>query len=269
MKYFLISWLLIAASLFSACDSKHIADDGHNHAVETIGSKPGPPADKHDEEFSGATFEEGKGIRLLDEARKALNIEQLKVNEQSMVFNISVNAQVYRSAAESSGSQGERQNNAYATVLVSPEEATRVRIGQRIHYAFNGDETNKRNGEVWKTETTQLSLLGKTELLLMLPDANHELKIGDFFSVQIPIENPAKTVISVPKSALLETTQGHFVFVANGEFLQRHEVKVGSQNDASIEITEGLKSGDVIVVKPVEVLHLIELKATKGGGHGH
>jgi multidrug efflux pump subunit AcrA (membrane-fusion protein) len=46
-------------------------------------------------------------------------------------------------------------------------------------------------------------------------------------------------------------------------------VKTGSEADGKIEITDGLFQGDQVVAKPVETLWLIELRATKGGGHSH
>jgi len=75
--------------------------------------------------------------------------------------------------------------------------------------------------------------------------------------------------ISIPSSAILKTAMGSFVFVQNGEFLLRTEVKTGNTHDDRIQIVEGLYEGDVIVRKPVEMLYLIELRATKGGGHSH
>jgi multidrug efflux pump subunit AcrA (membrane-fusion protein) len=249
-----------------ACDSKHDANDGHDHAAEMTNDQAN---DEHGDEFSGANFEEGKGIRMSDEAWKSLGLQQLAVSEQPAAFNITISAQVYRSVAESSDAQDGQQSRAFATALVSPEQAARIRVGQSVHYSANGDEANERLGTLWKIERTQMSLLGKAELLLVLPDANHELGVGDFISLKIPVENSNKSVISIPKSALLETSQGYYVFTVSGEFLQRREVKVGSQNDDFVEIVDGLKSGDSIVVKPVDILYLIELKATKGGGHGH
>jgi len=36
-----------------------------------------------------------------------------------------------------------------------------------------------------------------------------------------------------------------------------------------VEIVDGLLAGDAVVTKPVQTLWLIELRATKGGGHSH
>jgi hypothetical protein len=36
-----------------------------------------------------------------------------------------------------------------------------------------------------------------------------------------------------------------------------------------VEVSGGLYEGDTIAVRPAERLYLIELRATKGGGHSH
>jgi multidrug efflux pump subunit AcrA (membrane-fusion protein) len=60
-----------------------------------------------------------------------------------------------------------------------------------------------------------------------------------------------------------------FVYVLNGEAFLRTAVTTGARRGEFTEITDGLYSGDQIVVRPVETLYLIELRATKGGGHSH
>jgi multidrug efflux pump subunit AcrA (membrane-fusion protein) len=73
----------------------------------------------------------------------------------------------------------------------------------------------------------------------------------------------------VPGSAVLETVYGPFVYVANGRALLRTAVRLGARRGGDVEITDGLYGGDQVAVRPVETLYLIELRATKGGGHSH
>ncbi|MES2309138.1 MAG: hypothetical protein V4507_09805, partial [Verrucomicrobiota bacterium] len=79
----------------------------------------------------------------------------------------------------------------------------------------------------------------------------------------------AQKHLNIPRSALLETSQGSFVFVKNGDSWLRTEIKVGHSSKETIEITEGLHEGETIATQPVEALYLIELRSTKGGGHSH
>ena len=94
------------------------------------------------------------------------------------------------------------------------------------------------------------------------------LKEGEFVSATISIPRDT-AVIVIPSSALLRAAEGTFVYVVNGGAYYRTPVKVGSEAEGNIEVTDGLYAGDQVVSKPVETLWIIELRATKGGGHSH
>ena len=67
----------------------------------------------------------------------------------------------------------------------------------------------------------------------------------------------------------MRAADGTFVYTINGNAYFRTAVKIGAEAEGFVEVTDGLLSGDVVVTKPVEKLWLIELRATKGGGHSH
>jgi len=55
----------------------------------------------------------------------------------------------------------------------------------------------------------------------------------------------------------------------HGDAYLRTAVKTGAEADDQVEITDGPSAGDRVVSTPVQALWLIELRATKGGGHSH
>jgi multidrug efflux pump subunit AcrA (membrane-fusion protein) len=89
--------------------------------------------------------------------------------------------------------------------------------------------------------------------------------VGEFVELDFAAE--PSLVLSVPRSALLETATGNFVYVVSGEYFLRTPVKVGAHSADYVEITDGLHAGDTVVTSPVEQLWLAELRLTKGGGH--
>ncbi len=78
------------------------------------------------------------------------------------------------------------------------------------------------------------------------------LKPGMFASTSIssPKEDAARTVIAVPEEAVFLDGAQRYVFIreADGRFTVK-EVMVGPASGGSIEIKEGLKEGDTVVVK--------------------
>jgi multidrug efflux pump subunit AcrA (membrane-fusion protein) len=72
-------------------------------------------------------------------------------------------------------------------------------------------------------------------------------------------------VTSIPKSALLTTAEGTFVYAENDEYFLRTPVQVGAVNENHVEIIDGLYTGDVVVTTPVMSLWLAELQILRGG----
>lgn len=228
------------------------------------------PDDDHHETESPSSYQEGKGLSLLDETRKSLGLEMAEVVKRKVRPELIVTAQVYRSASESSRQYGkERQGNAYATAFITPETVKQLKSGELLNFASKGSAQEMHQGVVWKIDSSQVPILGKAEALLELPDADASLKVGDFIEAKIPLPPASEDVLGILSSAVLKTSTGTFAFVQNGNFLLRTEIKTGTSSGEHMEVTEGLYEGDVIVTKPVEALYLIELRATKGGGHSH
>ncbi len=71
--------------------------------------------------------------------------------------------------------------------------------------------------------------------------------------------------VVLPRQALLRTSEGMFVFVANGQRWLRTPVKVGAESADSAEIADGVLEGDLVVVAGVWDLWMAELQAVKGG----
>ncbi len=69
----------------------------------------------------------------------------------------------------------------------------------------------------------------------------------------------------LPAAALLRTIKGDFVFVDNGGWLLRTEVKLGAASPGGYELKEGLYDGDTIATAGVRALWLAELQAVNGG----
>jgi hypothetical protein len=224
----------------------------------------------HEEpESEGAIFQEGKGILLSNETQKAIGLELAEVKEETIQSDLLVTAQIYRTASETSRKHGrERSGFAYATAMLSPEMARQITQGQKVIFNL-GEKDAPQEGIIWKLDETQLSLLEKIEILFELPDPKASLSVGDFIKIKISSTVASRKVLTIPNTAILEAATGTFAFVQNGDHLLRTETKIGTKGQNSSEIIDGLYEGDTIAVKPVQTLYLIELRATKGGGHSH
>ncbi len=223
-----------------------------------------------EEEGEGADFFAGKGIVLLDETKQSIGLELIEVTQKDMTTDIALSAQVYRGAGEQSRKHsGERSGMAYASARCPAQVASQLRPGQTLVFNSADHADKSHAGTIWKIPGATSPDSREAEILLELADPDKSLSIGAFVEASIPSSIQSKPVISIPRFALLKTAQGVYVFVENGGYLLRTEVQTGIEHGEDIEITSGLYEGDVIAVKPVETLYMIELRATKGGGHCH
>ena len=148
--------------------------------------------------------------------------------------------------------------------FLAADKADTVRPGQLVQVQSRTNESLA--GVVLAVE--KAPSLGEVEVIVGLTNATEKVKPGDFLSAVIML--PREGVVTViPRSALLRTSEGTFVYALNGEAYLRTPVKIGSEANGLLEITDGLLAGDAVVIKPVETFYLIELRATKGGGHSH
>ena len=255
---------LIVVATLTGCGEKHQAGDGHDHGAEKAEGKD--DGHGHEEESpSGASFKAGKGVIVTDETKKILGVEVAEVTEQKLPAQIRFNVQVF----------GEKHHHAirdddhtgcdvHGSGFLPADKADTVRAGQTVQVQTRTNEALA--GVVLAVE--KAVSLGESEVIVGFTNATDKVKPGEFLSAVITL--PRENVVTViPRSALLRTSEGTFVYALNGEAYLRTPVKLGSEANGLWEITDGLLAGDSVVTKPVETFYLIELRATKGGGHSH
>jgi RND family efflux transporter MFP subunit len=95
--------------------------------------------------------------------------------------------------------------------------------------------------------TTQL---GRARLSVAQDPA---LRIGAF--AEATIDASQSCGVSVPRDAILHKTEGTSVQVVRNRIVEMRRVRVGLSSDASFEIDDGLKEGDIVVANAGNMLH--------------
>jgi hypothetical protein len=254
--------LAIAGLGLSGCGKKHEEGDGHDHGKE----KADGHGHGHGEEApSGASFKPGKGVILTEETRQSIGVETAEVTECKLLVEIRFNAQVFGENHKPSADETEHAEcTAKASGLLGQKEAKSLSTGQPVRLTAKSGEV--LGGIVLRVNKSLA--IGDAEVVVGITNAGAKVKPGEFLMTSIAIPR-GESVTVVPKSAVLRAADGTFVYTANGDAYFRTAVKSGAEAEDFVEITDGLLSGDVVVTKPVEKLWLIELRATKGGGHSH
>jgi hypothetical protein len=224
--------------------------DGHDHEAEAP---------------TGASFKAGKGVSVTEETKKLLGVEVADVAERKLPNQIRFTVQVFGEKHHHLLNQEDHSGcDVHGSAFLPANTAPLVKPGQPV-LVFK-DTNNPLGGVVLAVQ--KALALGETEVVIGVSNGTAALKPGEFVPASINLPRD-EAVAAVPQSALLRTPEGTFVYAVNGDAYFRTEVKVGTEADGWVEITDGLLAGDAVVTKPVQTLWLIELRAVKGGGHSH
>ncbi len=236
-------WILSLALLGTGCSGNQGAAENKEEAG-------------HEESPSGASFKAGKGVALTDETRKILNVEIADVAEENLPQVVRFNAQVFADRTHTGYDlHGSGFLPAEKAAFLKPKQPVRLTAGNEILEGF--------------VVGIQKALAhGENEVIVGITSVGTKIRDGEFVTVVVVLPRE-KPVTVVPSSSILETAEGTFVYAVNEASYYRTAVKTGSENEGKTEIVDGLYLGDQVVTKPVETLWLIELRATKGGGHSH
>jgi len=261
MKLFQFA-ILLSVLLPVGCGRKY-DEHGHDHHKEKTHSHH--DGHSHDEPASGASFTPGKGVILSEETRRSLGVETVQVTERKVPLELRFTAQVFgENHKQTTAETHHAECTAKAAGLIALDKAIQVRRGQPVQIATKAGESF--GGVVLGVE--KALAIGDGEVLIGVTNSGARLKPGEFFSVTVSIPRTG-AMTAIPRSAVLRSAEGNFVYKQNGDAYLRTAIKTNAEAEGFVEVTDGLRTGDIVVSKPVEKLWLIELRATKGGGHAH
>jgi hypothetical protein len=252
--------LLSAGLILTSCGRHDESSHDHGH------DKEGKHGHSHGEDVpSGASFNPGKGVILTEETSASIGVETAEVSMRKLPVEIRFNAQVFGENHNPIADEMEHtQCTAKLSGLLAETQAVSLSTGQPARLVPKSGEPLR--GIVLRVNKSLA--VGDAEVIVGVTNAGAVLKPGEFVLTSIPVPRE-QSVTVVPRSAVLRTAQGTFVYTLNGDAYFRTAIQTGAETEAFVEVTDGLLSGDVVVTKPVEKLWLIELRATKGGGHSH
>lgn len=190
---------------------------------------------------NGAHFKEGKGVALTELMKKSIGLATAEVSEEKLAASFTISVQAPQHGTEASG-------------WLSAAQAKRVKTGMEC-------DLGTAKGTVLRIEKAAYAALGDFEVTVQTAAP---IEAGTTIAAVFHFP-PGDPVTAIPKSALLTTAEGTFVYAKNDEFYLRTPVKIGAASGEHFEITDGLYTGDEIVTAPVMSLWLAELQVLRGG----
>jgi cobalt-zinc-cadmium efflux system membrane fusion protein len=131
---------------------------------------------------------------------------------------------------------------------VFEKDVARVKLGQQVNVSVTAFSGSVFTGKVILVSTVVDPDTRSVKVRTEVPNHDARLKPDMFANVEI-ITDVNRTSISIPQAALLSDGGQSVVFVAAGSGFEKRTVTLGIQSDDRIEITDGLKAGDKVVIK--------------------
>ena len=121
-----------------------------------------------------------------------------------------------------------------------------VKIGDSISFEVTGSD-KKFNAKIYARDASISSATRSIFMKALCKNKNALLMPGLFANVSLKL-SPSKTSFMIPTQSLVPVLKGQKVFVMQGDSAIEKMVKTGFRNENKIEITDGLKEGDLLIV---------------------
>ena len=130
---------------------------------------------------------------------------------------------------------------------ITEREVAYVNKGASVEIALEGQGTQVR-GEVSWVGFEADPLTGKFPVEITVDNQDLELRPGLLGRARIEKQAHAD-VLAIPRDAILSTSDGPTVYVAEGERARRRKVSLGADQGSLVEVRSGLDPGDELIVR--------------------
>lgn len=140
-----------------------------------------------------------------------------------------------------------------AEVNVPESVVDAIKVGQEAMLYFNGSKDHSVKGHVISVDevTGNNSYLYPVEI--QVDNTEAKLKSGMYIEAEIVLEKRENRVV-IPKSAVLDGTEGSYVFVENQGVAEERFVEIGYNESEMIEVNKGLNAGENLIVRGQDYL---------------
>lgn len=141
----------------------------------------------------------------------------------------------------------------YAEIFFPAKELNRIQIGQPLritHYSLSSDTLW---GEVTQVAPALNPDTRSFEAAILVDNDKQLLRPGMFVKVETIVARKDSVVV-IPRDIILSKRQGKTIFIVDKGAAFERVISCGLENADQVEVLEGLKEGDRLVIKGFETL---------------
>lgn len=138
---------------------------------------------------------------------------------------------------------------------VYPGEASKIKLGQKVKVLVTGWEDEPQEMVISFITPSLQSGSQLTQIRGSIPNSGNQWQPGLQANVFLPSANRGD-VLTLPVDAVIRDGKGMHVWVKTAkDSFEPRLVKTGTENDTQVEISEGLKAGDQVVITGAYLLY--------------
>ena len=151
----------------------------------------------------------------------------------------------------------EDTSNLQVELNVNQYDVPSLKVGQDVTVSFNGTETEGIVYSIAPTAVKTVSASGTdtvTKVVVKLNKVSDILKIG--YDVDINVKTGEKTnVLKVPAEAIItDKDNNETVYINDNGTARLKKIQIGMQSDTEVEVIEGIKANDMVILNPPSAL---------------
>ena len=193
-------------------------------------------------------------LLYIDPSRPGMNFAQSPVKAPITGTITSISAELGLSVAPSipviTVSKMERLE---ISTYVSERYISKVALGQAGIIELEAYPDVRFHGTVSELSPVLDPMTRTMEVKLSINETDSRIKAGMFARVKLVVQNK-KNIVKIPSEALVTRFGEFFVFVVNGDTVEKRKVVPGIQIDNKLEVVSGISAGENVVVRGQSLL---------------
>jgi cobalt-zinc-cadmium efflux system membrane fusion protein len=135
----------------------------------------------------------------------------------------------------------------WVDLAVAPEDIVHVREGLPVKIRGIGIETEATANVIFVSPLLERDTRN-ARVIAELPNTGHRWRPGTFVTAEVPLPH-ARAALLLPKAAIQTIASQPHVFVRTQDSFELRQVRLGHEDDESVEILGGLQAGEVVAVQ--------------------
>jgi HlyD family secretion protein len=135
----------------------------------------------------------------------------------------------------------------FLRIDVSEKDIEKIRLGMKVDVTVDAIPGETLGGKVEEILPSARTDSRNFAVKISLSDPEKRLRPGMFARARVIVDR-LKNVITIPKRAVFDRGGRSYVFVVKGRVAVMKPVKLGLQEDLTLQITDGVEPGDRVVL---------------------